>query len=109
MPPNGLLILANACMLAFHMNAVELREAQRWYGFWDYGDVMHSYDPDRRPVAGASGCSQSLPQKGHTLDREGGFPEYRNGTGWEFDAAGALFRNLVTIEHAMHHPCSVFE
>ena len=19
----------------------------RWYGFWDYGDVMHTYDPDR--------------------------------------------------------------
>src|SRR5690606_5746537 len=19
----------------------------RWYGFWDFGDVMHSYDPDR--------------------------------------------------------------
>jgi hypothetical protein len=23
------------------------REERRWYGFWDYGDVMHSYDPDR--------------------------------------------------------------
>jgi hypothetical protein len=23
------------------------REQRRWYGFWDYGDVMHSYDPDR--------------------------------------------------------------
>jgi hypothetical protein len=22
-------------------------EQRRWYGFWDYGDVMHSYDPDR--------------------------------------------------------------
>lgn len=22
-------------------------EQHRWYGFWDYGDVMHSYDPDR--------------------------------------------------------------
>lgn len=22
-------------------------EQQRWYGFWDFGDVMHSYDPDR--------------------------------------------------------------
>lgn len=19
----------------------------KWYGFWDYGDIMHSYDPDR--------------------------------------------------------------
>ncbi|HVK02532.1 MAG TPA: hypothetical protein VM490_03605, partial [Armatimonadaceae bacterium] len=22
-------------------------EQRRWYGFWDFGDVMHSYDPDR--------------------------------------------------------------
>ncbi|KAM0544100.1 hypothetical protein ACHAPJ_011982 [Fusarium lateritium] len=22
-------------------------EQHRWYGFWDYGDVQHSYDPDR--------------------------------------------------------------
>ncbi len=22
-------------------------EQHRWYGFWDYGDVMHSYDADR--------------------------------------------------------------
>ena len=22
-------------------------EQRRWYGFWDYGDVMHTYDPDR--------------------------------------------------------------
>jgi hypothetical protein len=22
-------------------------EQHRWYGFWSYGDVMHSYDPDR--------------------------------------------------------------
>lgn len=23
------------------------REDRRWYGFWDFGDVMHTYDPDR--------------------------------------------------------------
>ena len=23
------------------------REQRRWYGFWDYGDVMHTYDRDR--------------------------------------------------------------
>ena len=22
-------------------------DQRRWYGFWDFGDVMHSYDPDR--------------------------------------------------------------
>ena len=22
-------------------------DQHRWYGFWDYGDVMHTYDPDR--------------------------------------------------------------
>ena len=26
---------------------VAQRENQRWYGFWNYGDVMHSYDRDR--------------------------------------------------------------
>ncbi|MCZ8511081.1 hypothetical protein O9H85_01245 [Paenibacillus filicis] len=28
----------------FYLEEVEQR---RWYGFWDYGDVMHSYDPVR--------------------------------------------------------------
>jgi hypothetical protein len=23
------------------------QEQRRWYGFWNYGDVMHTYDPDR--------------------------------------------------------------
>ncbi|SDD62017.1 exo-rhamnogalacturonan lyase family protein [Auraticoccus monumenti] len=23
------------------------QEQRRWYGFWDFGDVMHTYDPDR--------------------------------------------------------------
>ena len=26
---------------------VQQRELRRWYGFWDYGDVMHTYDVDR--------------------------------------------------------------
>lgn len=26
---------------------VREREQRRWYGFWDYGDVMHTYDRDR--------------------------------------------------------------
>lgn len=25
----------------------EQQEERRWYGFWNYGDVMHSYDADR--------------------------------------------------------------
>lgn len=25
----------------------EQQEARRWFGFWNYGDVMHSYDADR--------------------------------------------------------------
>ncbi|PSL44593.1 hypothetical protein B0I31_12817 [Saccharothrix carnea] len=28
----------------YHSGQVEQRS---WYGFWDYGDIMHSYDPDR--------------------------------------------------------------
>ncbi|MFC5985700.1 hypothetical protein [Marinicrinis lubricantis] len=31
-------------IIAFYQNEVEQR---RWYGFWDYGDFMHSYDPVR--------------------------------------------------------------
>ena len=30
--------------LAFYLKAVE---QQHWYGFWDFGDVMHSYDAER--------------------------------------------------------------
>lgn len=32
-------------MFAFYRDQVEER---RWYGFWDYGDVMHTYDHARR-------------------------------------------------------------
>ncbi|HWS34344.1 MAG TPA: hypothetical protein VN408_16585, partial [Actinoplanes sp.] len=31
-------------IFAYHRDQVEQRS---WYGFWDYGDVMHSYDGDR--------------------------------------------------------------
>jgi hypothetical protein len=31
-------------LLAFYQHEVEQRD---WYGFWDYGDIMHSYDDDR--------------------------------------------------------------
>lgn len=31
-------------MLKFYENAVE---TQNWYGFWNYGDLMHSYDVSR--------------------------------------------------------------
>lgn len=31
-------------LLAAYLDQIDQR---RWYGFWDYGDVMHSYDPDR--------------------------------------------------------------
>jgi hypothetical protein len=34
----------NDALLAFYMGQVEQR---RWYGFWNYGDVMHTYDADR--------------------------------------------------------------
>ncbi|WP_414664307.1 exo-rhamnogalacturonan lyase family protein [Horticoccus sp. 23ND18S-11] len=30
--------------LAFYQHHIE---QQRWYGFWDFGDVMHSYDRER--------------------------------------------------------------
>ncbi|TDB78078.1 Tat pathway signal sequence domain protein [Micromonospora sp. KC723] len=31
-------------LVDYHRNQVEQRS---WYGFWNYGDVMHSYDADR--------------------------------------------------------------
>jgi hypothetical protein len=31
-------------LLDFYQHEVEQRD---WYGFWDYGDIMHSYDDDR--------------------------------------------------------------
>lgn len=31
-------------IIQFYLEEVELRD---WYGFWDYGDMMHSYDPVR--------------------------------------------------------------
>jgi len=31
-------------LIDYYMKEVEQR---RWYGFWSYGDVMHTYDPDR--------------------------------------------------------------
>ncbi|MBI1682853.1 exo-rhamnogalacturonan lyase family protein [Caulobacter hibisci] len=34
----------NDGLLAFYMKDVEQR---RWYGFWNHGDVMHTYDSDR--------------------------------------------------------------
>jgi hypothetical protein len=34
--------------LDFYFDYYQKQVAQRrWYGFWDYGDVMHTYDPDR--------------------------------------------------------------
>jgi PcRGLX-like protein C-terminal alpha/alpha toroid domain/PcRGLX-like protein central beta sandwich domain/PcRGLX-like N-terminal RIFT barrel domain len=34
--------------LAFAFESYQTQQGQRrWYGFWDYGDIMHTYDPDR--------------------------------------------------------------
>jgi len=34
--------------MAAHFDYYQLqREEHRWYGFWNYGDVMHTYDTDR--------------------------------------------------------------
>lgn len=34
----------NDALLGYYMKEVEQR---RWYGFWNHGDVMHTYDTDR--------------------------------------------------------------
>ncbi len=31
-------------LLDYYLGQIDQR---RWYGFWNYGDVMHAYDPDR--------------------------------------------------------------
>jgi hypothetical protein len=31
-------------LFTYYRDQVDMR---RWYGFWDYGDIMHSYDPAR--------------------------------------------------------------
>ena len=31
-------------LFAFHRDQIDQR---RWYGFWNYGDIMHTYDADR--------------------------------------------------------------
>ncbi|WP_406388679.1 Tat pathway signal sequence domain protein [Streptomyces sp. NBC_00887] len=31
-------------LFTYYKDQVEMR---RWYGFWDYGDIMHTYDPTR--------------------------------------------------------------
>ena len=30
--------------ISFYQNAIE---QHKWYGFWNYGDMMHAYDPER--------------------------------------------------------------
>lgn len=39
--------LENLLEFSFDLYAQQIEE-ERWYGFWDHGDIMHSYDPDRQ-------------------------------------------------------------
>ncbi len=43
-PSKARLEEAHDSLLAVYLNEIEQR---RWYGFWDHGDVMHTYDKDR--------------------------------------------------------------
>ncbi len=43
-PSKARLEEAHDRLLGFYLKEIEQR---RWYGFWDYGDVMHTYDNDR--------------------------------------------------------------
>lgn len=45
--PNAVLRRAEAKLDALLDHYVAEVERQRWYGFWHWGDVMHSYDRDR--------------------------------------------------------------
>ncbi|PSJ38990.1 exo-rhamnogalacturonan lyase family protein [Allosphingosinicella deserti] len=43
-PAKAAIEAQNDTLLSFYREQVEQR---RWYGFWNYGDVMHTYDADR--------------------------------------------------------------
>ncbi len=43
-PAHARLEAQQANLVDFYRNEVDQRS---WYGFWDYGDVMHTYDADR--------------------------------------------------------------
>ena len=43
-PSKARLEEAHDSLLAVYLNEIEQR---RWYGFWDHGDVMHTYDNER--------------------------------------------------------------
>ena len=47
-PATGAAEEAIEAQLAFYIDYYKKQiEQHRWYGFWNYGDVMHSYDRDR--------------------------------------------------------------
>ena len=47
-PPASAAEEAIEAQLAFYIDHYKKQiEQHRWYGFWNYGDVMHSYDRDR--------------------------------------------------------------
>lgn len=47
-PPKSNAEKAIEAQLAFYIDYYKKQiEQHRWYGFWNYGDVMHSYDQDR--------------------------------------------------------------
>jgi hypothetical protein len=43
-PARAAIEAQNDFLLGFYREQVEQR---RWYGFWNYGDIMHTYDADR--------------------------------------------------------------
>lgn len=43
-PARGAIEEQNDFLIDFYLGQIEQR---RWYGFWHYGDVMHTYDRDR--------------------------------------------------------------
>ncbi|MCC8246594.1 exo-rhamnogalacturonan lyase family protein [Saccharothrix luteola] len=72
-------------------------EQRSWYGFWDYGDVMHSYDPDRHvwryDVGGYAWANSEL-----SPDLWLWYQYLRSGTAEAFRFAEAMTRHTGEVD-----------
>ena len=79
---------------------LRLPEQNRWYGFWDFGDVMHSYDPDRHTwkydIGGFAWANSEL-----SPDLWLWFSALRTGRADVFRMAEAMTRHTSEVD--VHH------
>src|SRR5699024_8578074 len=72
-------------------------EQRRWYGFWDYGDVMHTYDLDRHT------WRYDVGGYAWVLRRAGPMPPH---TGEVNQCHAAPYTGLGTRHNVQHFGCS---